>query len=154
MKALCWRGTDDIRCDSVPDAQIEGVRDVIVKVTSWAICGSDLNLMDGLMPTMEAGDVLGHELMGEVVEVAPGFTKFKKGDRILVPFTINAAIAGSAAWVTFRAANARTATRRWPRNRHGLGAGRLWRAGFSQHGPDCAKGVHPSKRPNPRKAVS
>ena len=89
MKALCWHGKNDIRCDNVPDPKIEDPRDVIIKVTSCAICGSDLHLMDGLMPTMESGDVLGHEFMGEVVEVGQGFTKFKKGDRIVVPFNIN-----------------------------------------------------------------
>ena len=89
MKALCWHGRNDIRCDTVPDPKIEDSRDVIIKVTSCAICGSDLHLMDGLMPTMESGDVLGHEFMGEVVEVGQGFTKFKKGDRIVVPFNIN-----------------------------------------------------------------
>ncbi len=89
MKALCWHGTNDIRCDTVPDSKIEDARDVIIKVTSCAICGSDLHLMDGLMPTMKSGDVLGHEFMGEVVEVGTGFTKFKKGDRIVVPFNMN-----------------------------------------------------------------
>ncbi len=89
MKALCWHGKNDIRCDNVPDPRIEDPRDVIIKVTSCAICGSDLHLMDGLMPTMESGDVLGHEFMGEVVEVGQGFTKFRKGDRIVVPFNIN-----------------------------------------------------------------
>ncbi len=89
MKALCWHGTNDIRCDNVPDPKIEDARDVIIKVTACAICGSDLHLMDGMMPTMKSGDVLGHEFMGEVVEVGAGFTKFKKGDRIVVPFNIN-----------------------------------------------------------------
>ena len=89
MKALCWHGKNDIRCDTVPDPKIEDPRDVIIKVTSCAICGSDLHLMDGLMPTMKSGDVLGHEFMGEVVEVGQGFTKFRKGDRIVVPFNIN-----------------------------------------------------------------
>ncbi|GBU19606.1 MULTISPECIES: zinc-dependent alcohol dehydrogenase [Methylobacterium] len=89
MKALCWHGKNDIRCDTVPDPTIEDARDVIIKVTSCAICGSDLHLMDGLMPTMESGDVLGHEFMGEVVEVGSGHAKFRKGDRIVVPFNIN-----------------------------------------------------------------
>ena len=89
MKALCWHGVNDIRCDSVPDPKIEDGRDVIVKVTSCAICGSDLHLMDGMMPTMESGDVLGHEFMGEVVETGAAHTKFKTGDRIVVPFNIN-----------------------------------------------------------------
>ncbi|UDL94340.1 glutathione-dependent formaldehyde dehydrogenase [Lichenihabitans sp. PAMC28606] len=89
MKALCWHGTNDIRCDTVPDPKIEDARDVIIKVTSCAICGSDLHLMDGLMPTMKSGDILGHEFMGEVVETGSAHTKFKKGDRIVVPFNIN-----------------------------------------------------------------
>ena len=89
MKALCWHGTNDIRCDSVPDPKIEDGRDVIIKVTSCAICGSDLHLMDGLMPTMKSGDILGHEFMGEVVETGSAHIKFRKGDRIVVPFNIN-----------------------------------------------------------------
>ena len=89
MKALCWHGKNDIRCDNVPDPKIEDARDVIVKVTACAICGSDLHLMDGMMPTMKSGDILGHEFMGEVVDVGQGFTKFKKGDKIIVPFNIN-----------------------------------------------------------------
>ena len=89
MKALTWHGTGDIRCETVPDPKIEDARDVIVKVTACAICGSDLHLMDGYMPTMKSGDILGHEFMGEVVEVGQGFTKFKKGDKIVVPFNIN-----------------------------------------------------------------
>ena len=89
MKALCWHGKNDIRCDTVPDPKIEDARDVIIKVTSCAICGSDLHLMDGLMPTMESGDVLGHEFMGEVIEVGSPDHKLKKGDRIVVPFNIN-----------------------------------------------------------------
>ena len=89
MKALCWHGKNDIRCDNVPDPKIEDARDVIVKVTACAICGSDLHLMDGMMPSMKSGDILGHEFMGEVVDVGQGFTKFKKGDKIVVPFNIN-----------------------------------------------------------------
>ena len=89
MKALCWHGTGDIRCDTVPDPSIEDPRDVILKVSSCAICGSDLHLMDGLMPTMKGGDVLGHEFMGEVVEVGSPDHKLKKGDRVVVPFNIN-----------------------------------------------------------------
>ncbi len=89
MRALCWHGKGDIRCDSVPDPTIEDSRDVILKVSSCAICGSDLHLMDGQMPTMESGDVLGHEFMGEVVEVGSPDHKLKKGDRVVVPFNIN-----------------------------------------------------------------
>ncbi len=89
MRALCWHGKNDIRCDQVPDPTIEDARDVIVKVTSCAICGSDLHLMDGQMPTMKSGDVLGHEFMGEVVEVGSPNHKLKKGQRVVVPFNIN-----------------------------------------------------------------
>ena len=90
MKALCWHGTGDVRIDTVPDPKILESRDAIVKVTATAICGSDLHLYGGLMPTMESGDVLGHEFMGEVVEVAPGAaSKLKPGDRVVVPFTIS-----------------------------------------------------------------
>ncbi len=89
MRALCWHGKGDIRCDTVADPTIEDARDVILKVTACAICGSDLHLMDGQMPTMESGDVLGHEFMGEVVEVGSPSHKLKKGDRVVVPFNIN-----------------------------------------------------------------
>jgi threonine dehydrogenase-like Zn-dependent dehydrogenase len=88
MKALCWHGKKDIRCDTVPDPVIEEPRDAIIKVTSCAICGSDLHLFDGFMPGMEHGDILGHEFMGEVVEVGSGNRKLKVGDRVVVPFTI------------------------------------------------------------------
>jgi threonine dehydrogenase-like Zn-dependent dehydrogenase len=88
MKALCWHGKKDIRCDRVPDPTIEQPRDAIVKVTSCAICGSDLHLFDGFVPGMKRGDILGHEFMGEVVEVGPENTKLKLGDRVVVPFTI------------------------------------------------------------------
>ena len=88
MKAVCWYGTGDVRVEEAPDPRIEDQRDVIVKITSTAICGSDLHLYDGYMPTMEKGDVLGHEPMGEVVEVGSAVKKLKVGDRIVVPFTI------------------------------------------------------------------
>ncbi len=89
MKALCWYGKGDIRCETVPDPTIQDSRDVIVRITSTAICGSDLHLYDGYMPTMEKGDILGHEPMGEVVEVGKGVTNLKVGDRVVVPFTIS-----------------------------------------------------------------
>jgi threonine dehydrogenase-like Zn-dependent dehydrogenase len=89
MKALVWHGTQDIRCDSVPDPEIEDARDAIIKVTSCAICGSDLHLYDHFMPTMEKGDILGHETMGEVVEVGSAAkSALKVGDRVVIPFTI------------------------------------------------------------------
>jgi threonine dehydrogenase-like Zn-dependent dehydrogenase len=88
MKALTWHGKSDIRCESVPDPKIQDGRDAIIKVTACAICGSDLHLFDGIMPTMEKGDVLGHETMGVVVEVGKDNSKLKVGDRVVVPFTI------------------------------------------------------------------
>ena len=89
MKALCWHGKGDIRCDTVPDPRIEHSRDAIIKVTACAICGSDLHLYDGIMPGMKAGDVLGHETMGEVMELGSEVTNLKVGDRVVVPFTIS-----------------------------------------------------------------
>jgi threonine dehydrogenase-like Zn-dependent dehydrogenase len=89
MKALCWHGKYDVRVDTVPDPKIEDPRDVVIKVTSTAICGSDLHLYDGYMKTMKAGDVLGHEPMGEVVEVGADVKNLKVGDRVVVPFTIS-----------------------------------------------------------------
>jgi threonine dehydrogenase-like Zn-dependent dehydrogenase len=88
MKALCYHGKHDIRCDNVPDPIIEHPRDAIVRVTSCAICGSDLHLYNGFMPGMMNGDIVGHEFMGEVVEVGAKNRKLKVGDRVVVPFTI------------------------------------------------------------------
>ncbi|APG09597.1 glutathione-dependent formaldehyde dehydrogenase [Bradyrhizobium japonicum] len=89
MKALTWHGKGDIRCETVPDPKIDHGRDAIIKVTACAICGSDLHLLDGVMPSMEKGDVVGHETMGEVVEVGKANTKLNVGDRVVVPFTIS-----------------------------------------------------------------
>jgi threonine dehydrogenase-like Zn-dependent dehydrogenase len=88
MKALCWEGVSDIRYQTVPDPRIEDDRDAIVQVSSCAICGSDLHIYDGFMPGMKHGDIMGHEFMGEVVEVGHGIRKLKVGDRVVVPFTI------------------------------------------------------------------
>lgn len=88
MKALTWQAKGKITCETVPDPVIQDGRDAIIKVTACAICGSDLHLMGGFMPTMECGDILGHETMGEVIEVGKENTKLKVGDRIVVPFTI------------------------------------------------------------------
>ncbi|WP_422009783.1 zinc-dependent alcohol dehydrogenase [Reyranella sp.] len=88
MKALTWHGKSDIRCESVPDPKIQHARDAIIKVTACAICGSDLHIFDGVMPGMEGGDILGHETMGEVVEVGAENKALKVGDRVVVPFTI------------------------------------------------------------------
>jgi threonine dehydrogenase-like Zn-dependent dehydrogenase len=89
MRALVWHGKEDIRCDEVSDPQIEDERDAIIRVTSCAICGSDLHLYHNFVPAMLPGDIMGHEMMGEVVEVGKGINgALKKGDRIVVPFTI------------------------------------------------------------------
>lgn len=88
MKAVCWEGKKNVQVLSVPDPSIINPRDAIVKITTTAICGSDLHLYDGYIPTMQKGDILGHEFMGEVVEVGRAVTNLKKGDRVVVPFTI------------------------------------------------------------------
>ncbi len=88
MKALRWYGKDDVRVENVDDPVIEDPRDAILKITSTAICGSDLHLYDGFMPTMKKGDILGHENMGEVVEVGSEVKNLKVGDRVVVPFNI------------------------------------------------------------------
>jgi threonine dehydrogenase-like Zn-dependent dehydrogenase len=89
MRALTWHGKGDIRCEEVPDPRIEHPRDAVIKVTACAICGSDLHIYNGIIPRMESGDVLGHETMGEVVEVGSEVTNLKQGDRVVVPFTIS-----------------------------------------------------------------
>ena len=88
MKAVCWNGKHDVRVETVPDPKILNSRDAIIKITSTAICGSDLHLYNGYIPSMQAGDILGHEFMGEVVETGKEVGNLKKGDRVVVPFTI------------------------------------------------------------------
>jgi threonine dehydrogenase-like Zn-dependent dehydrogenase len=90
MKAVCWMGKENMQVHDVPDPTILNPHDAIIKITTSCICGSDLHLYDGLVPTLEQGDILGHEFMGEVVEVGPGVdrSKLKVGDRVVVPFTI------------------------------------------------------------------
>jgi threonine dehydrogenase-like Zn-dependent dehydrogenase len=88
MKATCWMGRNTVEVEDVPDPKILNDRDAIVRITSTAICGSDLHLYDGYIPTMKRGDVLGHEFMGEVVEVGKGVSNLKEGDRVVVPFPI------------------------------------------------------------------
>ncbi len=88
MKAVCWHGKNDVRVDNVPDPAILNPRDAIIRITSTAICGSDLHLYNGFIPSMLRGDILGHEFMGEVVEVGAGVRNLQKGDRVVVPFTI------------------------------------------------------------------
>lgn len=89
MKANCWYGAHDLRVEDVPDPKILNPRDTIIRVTSTAICGSDLHLFDGYIPTMMAGDILGHEFMGEVIEVGSGVKNLKVGDRVVNPFPIS-----------------------------------------------------------------
>lgn len=89
MKAVCWYGKNDVRVETVPEPQIINPRDAVVKVSLTAICGSDRHLYDGYIPAMQAGDILGHEFMGEVVDVGPGVSNLNRGDRILSPFTIS-----------------------------------------------------------------
>src|SRR5687768_10533122 len=89
MRALCWHGKGDVRVDTVPDPTIQHPRDAIIKVSTCAICGSDLHLLDGYQPTMESGDILGHENMGEVIELGSEVSNLKIGDRVVVPFTIS-----------------------------------------------------------------
>jgi threonine dehydrogenase-like Zn-dependent dehydrogenase len=89
MRALTWHGKSDIRCESVPDPKIQDGRDAIIRVTACAICGSDLHIFDGIIPSMESGDIVGHETMGEVVEVGKDNHNLRVGDRVVVPFTIS-----------------------------------------------------------------
>jgi threonine dehydrogenase-like Zn-dependent dehydrogenase len=88
VKALCWQGKEKVRVETVDDPKILNPRDAVIRITRTAICGSDLHLYDGYIPTMEPGDILGHEFMGEVVEVGREVKNVKSGDRVVVPFTI------------------------------------------------------------------
>ena len=88
MKALTWHGKEDVRVDNVPDPCIEAPGDILIRVTATAICGSDLHIYDGFVPQMQAGDILDHEFRGEVVDTGREVTRFKKGDRVVVPFVI------------------------------------------------------------------
>jgi threonine dehydrogenase-like Zn-dependent dehydrogenase len=95
MKALCWKGKKHVAIEQVPDPKILNPRDAIVRVTSTAICGSDLHLYNGFVPTMEKGDILGHEFMGEVVELGRDVHNLKIGDRVVVPFPISCGACGA-----------------------------------------------------------
>jgi threonine dehydrogenase-like Zn-dependent dehydrogenase len=88
MRANCWEGSKHVKVETVPDPKILNQTDAIVRISSTAICGSDLHLFNGFMPTMEHGDILGHEFMGEVMEVGRNVKKLKVGDRVVVPFPI------------------------------------------------------------------
>ncbi|AFZ28474.1 theronine dehydrogenase-like Zn-dependent dehydrogenase (plasmid) [Cylindrospermum stagnale PCC 7417] len=88
MKAVCWNGANDVRVETVPDPKIINPRDAVIRITTTAICGSDLHLYNGYVPTMEKGDILGHEMMGEVVEIGSAVKNLNIGDRVVVPFPI------------------------------------------------------------------
>jgi threonine dehydrogenase-like Zn-dependent dehydrogenase len=88
MNAICWMGKGEVRLQQVPEPQILNERDAIVKISSSAICGSDLHLYNGFVPSMKSGDILGHEFMGEIVETGPAVKNLKVGDRVVVPFPI------------------------------------------------------------------
>lgn len=89
MRALTWHGRRDVRVDTVPDPQLKDPTDVIVRITSTGICGSDLHLYEVLGPFLDAGDILGHEPMGVVQEVGEGVTALTPGDRVVVPFNVS-----------------------------------------------------------------
>ena len=89
MKALCWHGKSNVSVEQVPDPEIINARDAIIRVTLSAICGSDIHLYDGYIPSMVDGDILGHEFMGEVVEVGRAITNLRRGDRVVIPFPIS-----------------------------------------------------------------
>jgi NADPH:quinone reductase-like Zn-dependent oxidoreductase len=114
MRGLCWHGPTDLRCDTVPDPKIEHP-DAIIRVTSCAICGSDLHLYDGFMPGMQSGDIMGHEFMGEVVEVGSENKKLKVGDRVcrLRSFAVNASnvVGATSPFVSVPTATSRPPTR-------------------------------------------
>jgi threonine dehydrogenase-like Zn-dependent dehydrogenase len=95
MRAACWMGKRNVQVEDVPEPRILNERDAIVRITSSAICGSDLHLYNGLIPAMEKGDVLGHEFMGEVVEVGSAVKKLRAGDRVVVPFPIACGACGA-----------------------------------------------------------
>jgi threonine dehydrogenase-like Zn-dependent dehydrogenase len=88
MRALCWNGVNDLRVETVPDPVIVNPQDIILRVTMSSTCGSDLHFIDGFLPSIRKGDVIGHEFMGEVVDIGPGVEKVKKGDRVVVPSPI------------------------------------------------------------------
>ena len=117
MKANCWYGKTTVSVEEVPDPQILNQRDAIVKISSTAICGSDLHLYNGFIPTMQRGDILGHEFMGEVVEVGREVTNLRVGDRVVVPFPIACGTVSSAKNNCSRCVRTRTRMRGWLRRR-------------------------------------
>ena len=117
MRANVWSGRNTVQVENVPDPKILNRRDAIVKITSTAICGSDLHLYDGYIPTMEKGDILGHEFMGEVVEIGRDVENLKVGDRVVVPFPIACGnCCACQARAVLASARTPTPTRGWPRS--------------------------------------
>ena len=117
MKATVWMGKQDMRVETVPDPKIINAQNCIVKISSTCICGSDLHLYNGYMMGVEKGDVLGHEFMGEVVEIGPAVKKLRKGDRVIVPFPIACGRCNACAAGLFARAKTRTRTRGCRRRR-------------------------------------
>jgi threonine dehydrogenase-like Zn-dependent dehydrogenase len=113
MRALCWHGKGDVRVDTVPDPKIQHPRDAVIKITACAICGSDLHLLDGYQPTMERGDILGHENMGEVIELGPKSTTSRSAIAWSYPSQSAAVDAGFANTGCSHAATKPTRTRKW-----------------------------------------
>lgn len=116
MRATCWHGKQDIRVENVPEPKILNKRDAIVRVTSTAICGSDLHLYNGLIPTMVSGDILGHEFMGEVVDVGPEVKNLRTGDRVVVPFPIACGACSACKSSMYSLCETRTRTHGWRRS--------------------------------------
>jgi Threonine dehydrogenase and related Zn-dependent dehydrogenases len=113
MKALCWHGANDVRVDNVPDPTIINPRDAIVKITSTAICGSDLHLYDGFIPTMQSGDIMGHEFMGEVVELGSEVKNLKRAIASSFLLLFLAAVASFATAICGRCATTPTPMLGW-----------------------------------------
>src|SRR3954467_12320002 len=112
MRAICWNGVNDISTETVNDPTIVNPHDAILKVRLSTTCGSDLHFIDRYIPTMREGDVIGHQFMGEIVEVGPEVQRLKPGDRVVIPRSSPAGTAGSASSTCSRCATTRTRTRR------------------------------------------
>ena len=134
MRANCWYGTKKVQVENVPDPSILNPRDAIVRITKTAICGSDLHLYNGFIPSMKRGDILGHEFMGEVVEIGSAVRNLQIGDRVVVPFPIACGHCAQCERDMFSLCETPTRTRGWRRSctgtfRAGSSATRTWWAG-------------------------
>jgi threonine dehydrogenase-like Zn-dependent dehydrogenase len=126
MKAVCYYGKEDVRVETVPDPEILNPRDAIIRITATAICGSDLHIYGGYIPTMQKGDVLGHEFMGEVVEVGPEIRQLRSAIASSCRSRSRAASASSASSSSGRCATTRIPTPGWPRSSMGYSASGLF----------------------------